>query len=803
MSKLNLSDVVATTINQNNSLIETAFDNTISRDGSSPNQMNSNLDMNYYDILNINELSADDIIVNSESVIQRIAGEASLRAAADAALSTRISSLENGDLVDTHKVNPLEFGAKGDGVHDDTDAIQQMVDSNYTVVDWLGSEYTWLIKDTITVSKPNITWYGSSLVKMDRYGLWCKPMVIVLPSAENFWTADTISWDHDAEDVPGCSRVTDLALAMGVAFLIQSNFSHGGGRFYNSFDVGLAFASFDFTGDGSPENPYDVFNQRNAYPIACSFGTVYGKNCGCGEHVTVNGTFKQGAAVDILTSSCVNGVAVIADECWAGFICDFASQASASVGTIIARGTKRDSRLPGGSGMGIYNGGLLTVGAYYGSNNAGIDIVCYNQSWALTMGAAFCFASGQQGVFLGGSGWCSGRFHIAASSLLTNGLPAFNVAVASNEETEGNVFLDVALTTWGSTHGQGYYANDNASGTIQGRVTLIDRGSTVAPFFSNGSEHIDYTDDKGNVTHYSSTGSKHSFGGAVNPASRALVQVPAGVGVGFTSNNVQGLSFNCYYNGTNWVYANDGYAALYQFNPGTGQLLEYIGATGTAGSPITFQLFRTMGPTGEILAAPLAISSGGTGAANAVAALAALGAASRGANSDITSLAGLTTALSVAQGGTGGTTQVTARAGIGVTAVGAATSNMAGTWTPTLQFGGNTTAITYTSRTGRFTRVGNLVFFSAQVALSSKGTTTGAATISGLSTPNATQYAVADTFGITMANYVTNHAVIAPGTALINLYAVSATGDQPLTDTSFTNTSTFVVSGVYDVGSLT
>ncbi|MEZ2224401.1 hypothetical protein [Rhizobium sp. RCC_161_2] len=760
MSKLSLSDVVATTINQNNGLIEAAFDNTISRDGSSPNQMNSNIDMNHHDIINVSHLSADDVIINSESVIQRIADEASLRAAADTALSTRISSLENGDLVDVHKVNPLQFGAKGDGVHDDTYAIQQMVDSDYTVVDWLGAEYTWLINDTITVSKPNITWYGSSLVKMDRHGLWCKPMVIVLPSAENFWTADTISWDHDAENVPGCSRVTDLALAMGVAFLIQSNFSHGGGRFYNSFDVGLAFASFDFTGDGSPEKPYDVFNQRNAYPIACSFGTVYGKNCGCGEHVTVNGTFKQGSAVDILTSSCVNGVAVIADECWAGFICDFASQASASVGTIIARGTKQDSRLPGGSGMGIYNGGLLTVGAYYGSNNAGIDIVCYNQSWALTMGAAFCFASGQQGVFLGGSGWCSGRFHIAASSLLTNGLPAFNVAVASNAE---NVFLDVNLTTWGSTHGQGYYANNNASGTIQGRVTLIDRGATVAPFFSNGSEHIDYTDDKGNVTHYSSTGSKHSFGGAVNTASRALLQVPAGVGVGFTSNNVQGLSFNCYYNGANWIYANNGYAALYQFNPGTGQLLEYLSATGTAGSPITFQLFRTMGPTGEILGTPLAISSGGTG----------------------------------------GTTQAAARAGIGVTAVGAATSNMAGTWTPTLQFGGNTTGITYTSRTGKFTRVGNVVFFSAQLTLSSKGTTTGAATISGLSTPNATQYAVADTFGITMANYVTNHAIIAPGTALINLYAVSATGDQPLTDTSFTNTSTFVVSGVYDVGSLT
>lgn len=41
-------------------------------------------------------------------------------------------------------------------------------------------------------------------------------------------------------------------------------------------------------------------------------------------------------------------------------------------------------------------------------------------------------------------------------------------------------------------------------------------------------------------------------------------------------------------------------------------------------------------------------------------------AATRGANNDITSLSGLTTALSVAQGGTGGKTQAAARAGLGL-----------------------------------------------------------------------------------------------------------------------------------------
>ncbi|OOV90952.1 hypothetical protein MF6396_26920 [Pseudomonas sp. MF6396] len=54
-----------------------------------------------------------------------------------------------------------------------------------------------------------------------------------------------------------------------------------------------------------------------------------------------------------------------------------------------------------------------------------------------------------------------------------------------------------------------------------------------------------------------------------------------------------------------------------------------------------------------------------------------IGAAARGANSDITSLTGMTTALSVAQGGTGGSTQATARTGLGLKA--AATADIVGT----------------------------------------------------------------------------------------------------------------------------
>lgn len=62
MSKITLNNVgsipdnptsASTTINNNSAVIQTAFDNTLSRDGTSPNQMGSNFDMNGFRILNL------------------------------------------------------------------------------------------------------------------------------------------------------------------------------------------------------------------------------------------------------------------------------------------------------------------------------------------------------------------------------------------------------------------------------------------------------------------------------------------------------------------------------------------------------------------------------------------------------------------------------------------------------------------------------------------------------------------------------------------------------------------------------
>lgn len=58
MPKLVLDDIASgyattTKINSNNAAIETAMENTLSRDGTGPNQMNANLDMNGYKVSNL------------------------------------------------------------------------------------------------------------------------------------------------------------------------------------------------------------------------------------------------------------------------------------------------------------------------------------------------------------------------------------------------------------------------------------------------------------------------------------------------------------------------------------------------------------------------------------------------------------------------------------------------------------------------------------------------------------------------------------------------------------------------------
>lgn len=55
-------------INANYDAIDDAFDNTISRDGSTPNQMEADLDLNNNNLLNVSNLETDNLSINGQQV---------------------------------------------------------------------------------------------------------------------------------------------------------------------------------------------------------------------------------------------------------------------------------------------------------------------------------------------------------------------------------------------------------------------------------------------------------------------------------------------------------------------------------------------------------------------------------------------------------------------------------------------------------------------------------------------------------------------------------------------------------------
>jgi hypothetical protein len=123
-----------------------------------------------------------------------------------------------------------------------------------------------------------------------------------------------------------------------------------------------------------------------------------------------------------------------------------------------------------------------------------------------------------------------------------------------------------------------------------------------------------------------------------------------------------------------------------------------------------------------------------------------------------------------------------------------------GTWTPALLFGGASTGITYSHQTGVYTKIGNIVNFSLRIRISSAGSATGAATISGLpfapTSPNGytTRGYLAETNSITAV--MPNGAII-DLQQVITLYDGNGNARAALDNTAFTTNSYLTIVGAY------
>lgn len=126
------------------------------------------------------------------------------------------------------------------------------------------------------------------------------------------------------------------------------------------------------------------------------------------------------------------------------------------------------------------------------------------------------------------------------------------------------------------------------------------------------------------------------------------------------------------------------------------------------------------------------------------------------------------------------------------------TDYAAGSWTPSLLFGGAAVGLTYTTQTGNYVRIGKRVIFDFQVLLSALGSSTGAATITGL--PFAASAVSAGTFecgftaGLATATSISGYIQT---TAVLNLQIPGAAATANATNANFTASSNFTCTGTY------
>lgn len=123
------------------------------------------------------------------------------------------------------------------------------------------------------------------------------------------------------------------------------------------------------------------------------------------------------------------------------------------------------------------------------------------------------------------------------------------------------------------------------------------------------------------------------------------------------------------------------------------------------------------------------------------------------------------------------------------------------TLTPTITFGGAGANLAYGTRAFEYTKIGNRIFFFAEMILTSKGTSTGAARF--ITTHPATPASVEEYFvkikNITLDAGYTGVYALATSTGFDLYEWGSGVAPQALANTNFSNTSEFTICGHYRV----
>jgi hypothetical protein len=124
-----------------------------------------------------------------------------------------------------------------------------------------------------------------------------------------------------------------------------------------------------------------------------------------------------------------------------------------------------------------------------------------------------------------------------------------------------------------------------------------------------------------------------------------------------------------------------------------------------------------------------------------------------------------------------------------------------GTFTPQLVFGGGSTGMTFSTQAGRYTKIGRLVFIEIRLVLTAKGSSTGAAQITGLpfTTNAAAPTAQLSVAMVSMAAMTCPANNLPVGSTTITLQDFTGSTSATLTEANFTDTSIVKLSGYFTV----
>jgi len=266
------------TINTNSDRIEAAFDNTLSLDGSTPNSMGSDIDLNSNDLLNGGIVNATTLkiggtIVTTTALTASDASEIDYDQGGTGSVATTVEAKLQ------EAVSVKDFGAVGDGVTDDTAAIQAAIDS--------GAYRIFLPTGTYLISSPLKT--GSSYQTIEGSG-WST----ILKT-----TDDTLQFGIAVLTTHTDVNIKSLKM-LGAATSSETSPSSNGAIGVNTNSGATAFAmSYPTTQDTRCKVSNVWFDQWNV-GIAnnhsdgldvryCLFTNIEGLNTGYGYGITSSG----------------------------------------------------------------------------------------------------------------------------------------------------------------------------------------------------------------------------------------------------------------------------------------------------------------------------------------------------------------------------------------------------------------------------------------------------------------------------------------------------------------------------------